>query len=118
MSAQKLFLISLRLLEKDSGVPEWVISTMKQARSDNQKLINLSVEGKEVSASYLDFLREQIDLKPRGVEWAGRLKQRLNKLAPFEGEKLVFISLYKGRSDFSAYIDIKKEKIVYCELIE
>lgn len=42
-----------------------------------------SLERTTFDASYLDFLREQIDLAPRGPEWAAILTDRLSALSPY-----------------------------------
>ena len=42
-----------------------------------------SVEKRLLKADYFDFLREQINLEPRGPEWGKILKVRLAHLEPF-----------------------------------
>jgi hypothetical protein len=44
-----------------------------------------SCERKVLDESYLDFLREQIALEPRGPEWTAVLSKRLAALSPFCG---------------------------------
>jgi len=46
------------------------------------------VEEKAVTPDYLNFLREQILLNPRGPEWSALLKKRLAALEPFVDKQL------------------------------
>lgn len=51
------------------------------------------VEGLElqtIDQSYLDFLREQIALEPRGPEWTALLAKRFTALAPYRDIPLLF----------------------------
>jgi hypothetical protein len=54
-----------------------------------------TVEFSEVTSSYLDFLRNQIRLKPRGEEWAEVLRARLFALVPYENATLYFVSILR-----------------------
>jgi hypothetical protein len=63
------------------------------AASDGQNAIPI-VEKKIVTQDYLDFLREQIALNPRGPEWLVTLKNRLAALEPFVSEELIVVAFH------------------------
>jgi hypothetical protein len=48
-----------------------------------------SVRRKKLDANYIAFLDEQIQLKPRGIEWDERLQRRRRLLAPFVDSELI-----------------------------
>ena len=48
-----------------------------------------SCERKILDESYLDFLRQQIALEPRGPDWTAVLSKRLTALTPFVGLPLL-----------------------------
>jgi len=56
-----------------------------------------TLELKEITIGYLEFLREHIRLDARGKEWTKVLEARLNAFAPFAGKKLYFVSVLRVR---------------------
>jgi hypothetical protein len=54
-------------------------------------LFRPSLEMKEVTPSYLTFLRRQIELGLRGEEWSRILTTRLNALSPFQNQTLCHV---------------------------
>jgi len=63
------------------------------ATSDGQNARPIA-EKKVVAQDYLDFLREQIELNPRGPEWLSTLKTRLVALEPFVGKELIVVEFH------------------------
>jgi hypothetical protein len=59
------------------------------------------VEQKTMTLDYLDFLREQINLNPRGLEWSTILKNRLTKLEPFTGKELIVATFFSKPHSFT-----------------
>jgi hypothetical protein len=54
-----------------------------------------SVEVKILALDYLDFLRQQIKLEPRGPEWTKILRARLQALAPFANKKVMTVMFFR-----------------------
>ena len=52
----------------------------------------------EITPSYLEFLREQVDLEPRGKEWAAVLKARMEALKRYTGKTIGNLSLRRMHS--------------------
>jgi hypothetical protein len=48
-----------------------------------------SLRRKNLDASYIAFLDEQIELKSRGIEWVERLQRRRRLLAPYVDSELI-----------------------------
>lgn len=53
------------------------------------------IEEKIVAEDYLDFLRGQIRLNARGVEWTDLFQRRLDALQPFVGKMLITAHFYQ-----------------------
>jgi hypothetical protein len=87
--------------------PLWVRSVLETSFADIQQLplstdaptvdivFRPTLEFDEITTSYLDFLRTQIKLEPRGKEWAAILKARLDALVPYEHKKLYRMSILR-----------------------
>jgi hypothetical protein len=85
--------------------PSWL---KKQGRLDWESLSKLpvveatsagqdalpTIEITVVTADYLDFLREQVRLNPRGPEWLALIKSRLSALEPFVDKQLMVATFY------------------------
>lgn len=76
------------------------------ATSDGQHALP-TIEQKAVAPDYLDFLREQIELNPRGAEWTALLKSRLAALEPFVGKPLVVATFHS--KPYSATLRIRPD---------
>lgn len=74
-----------------------------------------SVIEKSVTSSYLDFLREQIQLNARGVDWTRILQERLNALLPFVGKKVITGNLYCKPKSATLYINSENGKLLHIE---
>jgi hypothetical protein len=58
-----------------------------------------------IKSDYLNFLREQIRLEPRGPEWNTILQNRLNALESFAGKKVIVANFRQRPESASLYID-------------
>jgi hypothetical protein len=106
--------------------PAWLKS---QARLKYEEVIRLpsvemaidgadaipSIEERLIKADYLDFLREQIRLEPRGPEWGRILKKRLADLSPFVGRKLIRVMLHCRPNSAVLEIDPETLAIIHVE---
>jgi hypothetical protein len=115
MTIKKTISLLLELLSNLSNIPSWVISQLKLSELNSTE--SCKIETKPVSASYLDFLREQIELQPRGPEWNSVLQLRLNALAPYEGTDITTISVRGADRHFTAYIDHGQKTLIHYEVL-
>jgi hypothetical protein len=88
-------------------VPDWIVSALNRPLAQVQQLPAMTDSGEEgtifrptfetleITASYLDFLRGEIQAELRGKKWSDFLSLRLQALAPFE--KKVLYQLMIGR---------------------
>ena len=84
-------------LLSSQGIPSWLNAVLATPFDRLQSLAaDIDVERKELTASYLDFLREQIRLEPRGKEWAGALQERLGSFLPHVDQQLLFLSIFQN----------------------
>jgi hypothetical protein len=108
------------------NAPEWLrdLAAMSCEQAANlPQLENESIGGfaapsvteKPVTSSYLDFLREQIQLNARGAEWTHILQERLNALLPFIGKKVITGSLYCKPKSATLYVNPENGKLLHIE---
>lgn len=76
-----------------------------------------TLEEKIVTQDYLDFLREQIALNPRGPEWLDLLKSRLTAIEPFAGKQLMVATFHAKPHSATLRIHIETKSIVHMETI-
>ncbi len=74
-----------------------------------------SCERKVFDQSYLDFLQEQIDLAPRGPEWAELLSRRLAALAPFCGLPTISGRISTSDAEFFIRVDPRNCRVIHAE---
>lgn len=108
------------------GLPAWT-KILLQINSDalyDQCQINIkgqsysfSYECKAVSQSYIDFLKEQIELNPRGEDWKHVLQSRLKALSQFLGKELMFMEIQCEENQLYARIDLDSLAIIHWEII-
>jgi hypothetical protein len=108
-----------RFITHDASVatllPSWVLSLKDSTASELIERQELNIEAKEVSASYLQFLNEQISLEPRGPEWTQILTKRLNSLAPFEGKRIIIALISKPDSSVIVKVDPTENRLISVE---
>jgi hypothetical protein len=72
-------------------------------------------EEKAVAADYLEFLRGQICLNARGVEWADIFRRRLDALQPFVGKMLLTAHFYQKPHSATLSINPETGKLANAE---
>lgn len=65
---------------------------------------------------YLDFLREQIRLEPRGPEWTKVLTRRLDALQPYVGRKVILADLYHDPHRAALYVNPEGGQVILAEI--
>ena len=75
-----------------------------------------TINEKIVMPDYLDFLRDQIKLEPRGPEWTKILKKRLLALEPFVNKSIITASFH--RMPYAATLKINPEsgEVIHIEV--
>jgi hypothetical protein len=96
-----------------AGVPQWA----RQALQSSSDALEVSVEMETVSSSYLDFLREQLALRARGMEWNRVLESRLCALQQYENQQVLLVSIHSPEGYFSLRVTPKDFVIVHWEAI-
>jgi len=97
-------------LRCDSSVPDWarhyfslsfyelleLQRNLQEAKlpSSGQNLLSWDI--KIISQDFLEFLRTQIELEPRGPDWTATLRKRLISLKPFVDQALFRITFGQG----------------------
>jgi len=69
-----------------------------------------------IKPDYLDFLREQIRLEPRGLEWTAVLQARLRALEPFVDKKVIIADFYHKPSSAALYVDPETGELFHAEI--
>ena len=77
-----------------------------------------SLERMTSNASYLDYLREQIDLAPRGPEWAAILTDRLVALSPYRHKATLLGMIYTEARLYFVRVDPESGAIIHHEFHE
>jgi hypothetical protein len=75
-----------------------------------------SISEVTVKEDYLEFLREQIRLEPRGPEWTAVLRTRLNALQPFVGKQVLMASFYEKPQSSALYINPEGGQVILAEI--
>ncbi len=75
-----------------------------------------TIEEKVVATDYLDFLREQIELNPRGPQWLTLLKSRLAALEPFVGKQIIVATFHSKPHSATLRILPDTNEIVHLEV--
>ncbi len=74
-----------------------------------------TVEEKVLAPDYLDFLREQIELNPRGPEWLTLLKSRLAALEPFVDKRLLVATFHSKPHSALLRIHPETKEMIHVE---
>ena len=78
----------------------------------------IAVEEHCFDETYIEFLDTQIELEPRGPEWAERLRRRRAALVPYCNVTLVWGRIRAGASDFTVEVDPESGAVVHWEEYE
>lgn len=84
--------------------------------SDGQNALPVA-EKKVIAQDYLGFLREQIDLNPRGPEWLSTLKNRLAALEPFVDKELIVVAFHCKPNSAMLRIHPKNGSLIHVEVV-
>ena len=90
------------------------LPTLETCPSGRATIPNISE--KIVMPDYLDFLREQIELEPRGPEWTKVLKSRLFAMEPFVNKLLITATFYRLPDVATLLINPENGKVVHLEI--
>lgn len=107
--------ISLLKNSDDVRIAQWIRSL---SEDDVVKLLeskHASIQEKPVDAGYIDYLKEQIRLSPRGPLWANILQDRVNALTDFIGTPVVFVCITSDSEYLFARIDPRNNNIIHLE---
>ena len=77
-----------------------------------------SCERRVFDQSYLEFLREQIALEPRGPEWTAVLRRRLTALAPYCDTPTLWGTIPTENGQFCIRVDPRSREVIHHELYE
>lgn len=122
-----LWNVSVTAIQSTSSLPLWLQKQAKLPYADIMQLPELdvagngsdalpSVEEELFKADYLEFLREQIKLEPRGPEWGAILRRRLTALEPFANKKLITAIFFRKPDSVSLKINPKNGEVIHMEI--
>ena len=99
-------------LKRAARCPSWVHSAciLKNGRG-----VSISYELTEITLSYLEFLREQIELEPRGAEWTNVLKQRVVAMEPHVGRHVIRFGVVDGNRSYTLTILTNNGHVIHEE---
>jgi hypothetical protein len=104
--------IVFSILLASDGLPTWVRDQLAAAGALPSGCV---VEDETIEADYLDFLREQIRLEPRGPAWTAVLRSRLDAFSDLVGEKLYRVEVVSDERRFVGRIHAKTRRLVHQE---
>jgi hypothetical protein len=97
---------SVALSTKDASLPACLRDALVLSPDETgSQCAAVSIEDHEVTASYLDFLWEQIELQARGPEWNAVLERRLRALERWVGQTLILLIAHCEHAVLFADID-------------
>ena len=122
----KLWNLSVTAIKSLGNAPGWL---REQSRLSFEEVTQLppldiavdgqnalpSIEEKILKPDYLDFLREQIKLEPRGPEWNRILKERLAALEPSVNKAVVTAMFFRKPDTFTLRINPETKSAIQAE---
>jgi hypothetical protein len=123
---KELWKIITTAIRQSDNSPRWLKEIGDMAYPNVVALPNLGnetpvgyarpyVTNKLVKADYLDFLREQIRLEPRGPEWSEILRVKLSVLQPFVGRQVLMADFYYQTHRAVLYINPETGQLFHAE---
>jgi hypothetical protein len=106
---------AVRAVAADASTPEWARGVLTQWPSPDSDA-NASVLQHVFDSSYLDFLKEQIQLAPRGQAWSKILQRRFDALRHLAGTELISVRVQRGEYLFIAEVRADSFEVVHAEL--
>jgi hypothetical protein len=123
----KLWNISAAAIQSLDDCPAWLKQLTHLSFEEAMQLPTLdvalvgndvrpSIEERLVKDDYMDFLREQIKLEPRGPEWGEILKARLIALQPFLNKNVIRATFQRKPASLTIRINPDTGGIIQVEL--
>lgn len=107
----------IETLLRDHSAPEWarpvLIRFVGEFSGENADCV---LEDQVIDASYLEFLREQIELEARGPEWTSLLSSRLLAFEPLLGQRLRRIEVRREGAMMLGYLLPATGVVVHIEV--
>lgn len=91
------------------------LKTSQQAE-DYSEITQPSIEEKAVTKDYLNFLKNQIVLNPRGDEWKALLQKRHDLLQQYLGKKIITVRLNAGYTTATVRVDPPSRSVLDWEI--
>jgi hypothetical protein len=108
--------LALNRLATHQGTPDWAREILTASATPNvSSTSSTEVEAHTIDPDYLKFLREQIDLAPRGPEWSSVLVARLGALQPFVGQPMLRIGVHRGATVFIGHLRASDLEVIHTE---
>jgi len=98
--------ICIRAIQNDERISEAV-------KKKVDAITNIEIH--RFDSSYLEFLESQIELSPRGPEWAERLKKRMKNISEYTDQELARCSLDDSNERFAFEIDPITQTVIHWE---
>lgn len=123
----KLWNATVAAIQSVGDCPVWLQQQARLSLEDAMRLPTLdaasdgddvrpSIEEGLVKSDYLEFLREQIKLEPRGPEWGKILRERLIALQPFVNKYVIRATFQRKPASFTIRINPDTGAIIQIEL--
>ena len=96
-----------RALNSTKGLPDYILDPKNEV---------VSLDLRSFDYSYIEFLTEQIELKPRGDEWNEILLKRRSNLESFANITLLDVHLKTAKGDVWLKVQPEQFQIVHYEL--
>ena len=108
--------LALNRLAAHQGTPDWAREILTASATQNvSSTSSTEIEAQTIDPDYLKFLREQIDLAPRGPEWSRVLVARLGALEPFVGHSMFRIGVHRGDANFIGHLRASDLEVIHTE---
>ena len=122
----KLWEFSVKAVRSLKNAPVWLQEQSSLSFDEILQLppLNVAVDGQNAQPSieekilkpdYIDFLREQIKLEPRGPGWNQILKARLTALEPFVNKPVVTAIFFKKPNSITLRINPETSDVIQIE---
>jgi hypothetical protein len=96
----------IQIVEADKSLPLWLRENANAAES---------LEEHQFDESYLQFLDEQINLSPRGPEWAEALKRRRTALSAFCNKRLARANIRISNLTLTVEVHPESRSVIHWE---
>lgn len=97
------------------STPDWARKLLGRGEDFETASSGVSCQKKKLDASYLGFLREQIEVAARGPEWNALLSARLRAYERVIDLDLLLVEVWDTGARFFAYLRASDLDVVYVE---